>query len=119
MGGVLGVCSGFSFITACELLYWFTLRILGDHFSNKNKNKISAETSETKESKKQEQNKGCDCEKLKSQIKDLQSRYAKLEDLQSRYAKLEAIINTKFDLFNTPLPVDRNKDLDNFEIPQN
>lgn len=107
MGGVLGVCSGFSFITACELLYWFTVRILGDHFSNKNKNKISAETSETKESKNQEQNKGCDCEKLKSQIKDL----------QSRYAKLEAIINAKFDLFNAP--VDMNKDLDNVEIHQN
>ena len=94
MGGVLGVCSGFSFITACELLYWFTIRILGDHFSNKNK--ISSKTSTTKESDNEEDNKGSDYEILKSEIKDLKSRNAKLEASNAEIKNLlKELIKTK------------------------
>ena len=28
MGGLMGLCTGFSFISAIEILYWFTIRYL-------------------------------------------------------------------------------------------
>ena len=31
MGGILGLCTGFSIITGVEFFYWFTARIMVDH----------------------------------------------------------------------------------------
>ena len=105
LGGVLGLCTGFSLITAVELLYWFSIRIFSDKFCKSNK--ISDETSESdEESNHQEENKECDCETLKSQMKDLQARNAKVEargvTLEASNAKLEAS-NAKLEASYTTL----------------
>ena len=63
MGGLLGFCTGFSLLSAVELIYWFTVRILNDYFHRK---KVSALPSQNKEN----------CEKGED---DLKTRMDKLE----------------------------------------
>ena len=47
LGGVLGLCTGFSLITAVELIYWFTVRILHDYCR---RNKINPQQTNDEES---------------------------------------------------------------------
>ena len=35
-GGLVGLCIGFSILSAVEIVYWFTLRLYLDHFKRKN-----------------------------------------------------------------------------------
>ena len=35
MGGILGLCTGFSLVTGVEIFYWFTIRLVSDHLKKK------------------------------------------------------------------------------------
>ena len=72
MGGLLGFCTGFSLLSAVELIYWFTVRILNDYFHRK---KVSAQPSQNKEK----------CEKVED---DLKTRMDNLESKMEELAKM-------------------------------
>ena len=84
MGGVLGLCTGFSLITAVELLYWFTVRIFNDY---RNRKKISPKSSEDNwsDDEQEEQKPDCDCEAIKSRMEDLETRNVKIENLLKEF----------------------------------
>ena len=64
------MCTGFSIITAVEFFYWFTVRIVGDHY--RKKNKISPESLNKDSSEDKEQIGEChQCTKLESNIKEV------------------------------------------------
>ena len=90
MGGILGLCTGFSIITAVELFYWFSARIICDHCT-KNK-KISPELPKEEDAS-QEVSKG-ECQqctsKLECEVKKLKSELRKqMEDNNKQ--QMEAI----------------------------
>ena len=98
MGGILGISSGFSLITAIELLYWFTVRIIADHYKKKKNanqnhsdqnNKISPQPPKNgDDSFKGESGKQLDChrcekleEALKSQMEQLNENTKKIFEM--------------------------------------
>ena len=83
LGGVLGLCTGFSLITAVELIYWFTVRILHDYCR---RNKINPQSSNDEESQKSGDGKNepnekneCDCKNLQSKTDVLDASNAELK----------------------------------------
>ena len=79
MGGILGVCTGFSIITAIEFFYWFSARIIIDHCT-KNK-KISPELPKDDDASEEEQKGDCQqCTKLEYEVKELKSELGKQKD---------------------------------------
>ena len=91
MGGILGLCTGFSIITAVEFFYWFTVRIVGDHY--RKKNKISPESLEDKDSSEDEEQTGkChQCTKLESKIKEVKCQMeATKQELKTTKQQMEA-----------------------------
>ena len=77
LGGLLGFCTGFSLLSAVELVYWFTARILNDYLTT---NKISEKSNENKE--------GCDC----GEDDDLKKRMDKVEENETKmFEELKAI----------------------------
>ena len=83
MGGILGLCTGFSIITAVEFFYWFTVRIAGDHYNKKNK--ISPESSEDKNSSQEEQRRECHkCTKLEMEINDVKQKLEKQKEISKQ-----------------------------------
>ena len=76
MGGILGLCTGFSIITAIEFFYWFSARIIIDHCT-KNK-KISPELPKDDDASEEEQKGDCQqCTKLECEVKKLKSEHEK------------------------------------------
>ena len=109
MGGILGISCGFSLITAIELFYWFTVRIMADHFSKhvdkvhtSTRNKISPHKSPKKtkddsplDDEEVEKELGChQCKKLeqelKSQIEQLKNELK--NELQQQNEKVENLL---------------------------
>ena len=79
MGGILGVCTGFSIITAVEFFYWFSARIIIDHCT-KNK-KISPELPKDDDASEEEQKGDCQqCTKLECEVKELKSELGKQKE---------------------------------------
>ena len=79
MGGILGLCTGFSIITAIEFFYWFSARIIIDHCT-KNK-KISPELPKDDDASEEEQKGDCQqCTKLEYKVKELKSELGKQKD---------------------------------------
>ena len=82
LGGVLGLCTGFSLITAVELIYWFTVRILHDYCR---RNKINPQRTNDEESQQSADNNesnqknDCDCETLKTQMAKLEANNAEIK----------------------------------------
>ena len=90
MGGILGLCTGFSIITAVEFFYWFTVRIVGDHY--RKKNKISPESLENKDSSEDKEQIGeChQCTKLESNIKEVKCQMeATKQELETTKQEME------------------------------
>ena len=92
MGGVLGLCTGFSLITAVELIYWFTVRILHDYCR---RNKIHPQSANDEESPKSaddyesNQKNECNCKKLQLKTDELEVSVA---EINASNSKLEAEI---------------------------
>ena len=79
MGGILGLCTGFSIITAIEFFYWFSARIIIDHCT-KNK-KISPELPKDDDASEEEQKGDCQqCTKLECEVKELKSELGKQKE---------------------------------------
>ena len=79
MGGILGLCTGFSIITAIEFFYWFSARIIIDHCT-KNK-KISPELPKDDDASEEEQKGDCQqCTKLECEVKKLKSELGKQKE---------------------------------------
>ena len=70
MGGLLGFCTGFSLLSAVELIYWFTIRILNDYLQ---RNKVSAQHSQHKEQCEKEEE-----DNLKTRVDKLESKMDKM-----------------------------------------
>ena len=101
MGGILGISCGFSLITAIELFYWFTVRIMADHFSKhvdklhtSKRNKISAHQSpkntkdDSLDDEEVEKELGChQCKKLEQELKSQMEQLKK--ELQQQNEKFE------------------------------
>ena len=95
LGGVLGMCTGFSLLTAVELLYWFTVRLVSDYFG---KNKISVKSSQDNEQNTESQsekegdmkNKNeNEMNKLETKIVEIESSFGKTD---TKITKLETKI---------------------------
>ena len=74
MGGILGLCTGFSIITGVEFFYWFTARIMVDHCTRHKK--ISPKSSKEGEEEPKEDCQQCtelECE-MKLLKKELQKQ---------------------------------------------
>ncbi len=41
-GGIIGLCNGFCLLSACEIIYWYTIRLFNDYRTDK-KAKAEAE----------------------------------------------------------------------------
>ena len=79
MGGILGLCTGFSIITAIEFFYWFSARIIIDHCTKKNK--ISTELPKDDDASEEEQKGDCQqCTKLECEVKKLKSELGKQKE---------------------------------------
>ena len=79
MGGILGLCTGFSIITAIEFFYWFSARMIIDHCT-KNK-KISPELPKDDDASEEEQKGDCQqCTKLECEVKELKSELGKQKE---------------------------------------
>ena len=97
MGGILGLCTGFSIITAVEFFYWFSARIICDHRTKIKK--ISPELPKEEDAS-QEVSKGecqqctskleCEVKKLKSELgKQMEATKQQMEDNNKQ--QMEAI----------------------------
>ena len=92
MGGVLGLCTGFSLITAVELFYWFTVRIIHDYCR---RNKINPQSSTDEESpqsaddNESNQKNECDCKTLKLKTDELEASVA---EIKAKTAELETSV---------------------------
>ena len=79
MGGILGLCTGFSIITAIEFFYWFSARMIIDHCT-KNK-KISPELPKGDDASEEVQKGDCQqCTKLECEVKELKSELGKQKE---------------------------------------
>ena len=76
MGGILGLCTGFSIITGVEFFYWFTARIMVDHCTRHKK--ISPKSSKEGE---EEPKEDCQqCTELECEIKLLKKELRKQKE---------------------------------------
>ena len=76
MGGILGLCTGFSIITGVEFFYWFTARIMVDHCTRHKK--ISPKSSKEGE---EEPKEDCQqCGKLECKMKLLEKELRKQKE---------------------------------------
>ena len=77
LGGLLGFCTGFSLLSAFELVYWFTVRIMNDYLD---KNKIFAKTNQNKEEtdKNEKVDMNTRMEKLESKMDEKDRRETKM-----------------------------------------
>ena len=86
MGGILGLCTGFSIITGVEFLYWFTARIMVDHCTRHKK--ISPKSSKEGE---EEPKEDCQlCTELECEMKLLKKELQKQKE-----ASRQIIADTK------------------------
>ena len=94
MGGILGLCTGFSIITAIEFFYWFSARIIIDHCT-KNK-KISPELPKDDDASEEDQKGDCQkCTKLECEVKELKSELQKMEQkMEQKIAQLENLLKS-------------------------
>ena len=76
MGGILGLCTGFSIITGVEFFYWFTARIMVDHCTRHKK--ISPKSPKEGE---EESKKDCQmCTELEREMKSLKKELRKQKE---------------------------------------
>ena len=76
MGGILGLCTGFSIITGVEFFYWFTARIMVD-YCTRNKKISSKSPKEGEEEPKED----CQqCAKLECKMKLLEKELRKQKE---------------------------------------
>ena len=76
MGGILGLCTGFSIITGVEFFYWFTARIMVDHCTRHKK--ISPKSPKEGE---EEPKEDCQlCTELECQMKSLKKELQKQKE---------------------------------------
>ena len=76
MGGILGLCTGFSIITGVEFFYWFTARIMVDHCTRHKK--ISPKSSKEGE---EEPKEDCQqCTELECEVKLLKKELRKQKE---------------------------------------
>ena len=76
MGGILGLCTGFSIITGVEFFYWFTARIMVDHCTRHKK--ISPKSSKEGE---EEPKEDCQlCTELECEVKLLKKELQKQKE---------------------------------------
>ena len=76
MGGILGLCTGFSIITGVEFFYWFTARIMVDHCTRHKK--ISPKSPKDGE---EEPKEDCQqCAKLECKMKLLEKELRKQKE---------------------------------------
>ena len=76
MGGILGLCTGFSIITGVEFFYWFTARIMVDHCTRHKK--ISPKSSKEGE---EEPKEDCQqCTELECEMKLLKKELRKQKE---------------------------------------
>ena len=76
MGGILGLCTGFSIITGVEFFYWFTARIMVDHCTRHKK--ISPKSPKEGE---EEPKEDCQqCAKLECKMKLLEEELRKQKE---------------------------------------
>ena len=95
MGGVLGLCTGFSLLTAIELIYWFTVRLVNDYFDRK---KISSQSIYEKEL-----NSDSQCEKEEKEIKkQIDLLDTKVGDC---YVNVRELIDTRIEDRNAKLEI--------------
>ena len=86
MGGILGLCTGFSIITGVEFFYWFTARIMVDHCTRHKK--ISPKSSKEGE---EEPKEDCQqCTELECEVKLLKKELQKQKE-----ASRQIIADTK------------------------
>ena len=89
MGGVLGLCTGFSLLTAVELIYWFTVRLVNDYFDRK---KISSQSSHEKEP-------NSECEKEKNEFKK------RIDLLDTKVVNVRELLDSRIEDRNTKVEV--------------
>ena len=76
MGGILGLCTGFSIITGVEFFYWFTARIMVDHCTRHKK--ISPKSPKEGE---EEPKEDCQlCTELECEMKSLKKELRKQKE---------------------------------------
>ena len=76
MGGILGLCTGFSIITGVEFFYWFTARIMVDHCTRHKK--ISPKSPKEGE---EEPKEDCQlCTELECEVKSLKKELRKQKE---------------------------------------
>ena len=76
MGGILGLCTGFSIITGVEFFYWFTARIMVDHCTRHKK--ISPKSPKEGE---EEPKEDCQlCTELECEVKSLKKELQKQKE---------------------------------------
>ena len=76
MGGILGLCTGFSIITGVEFFYWFTARIMVDHCTRHKK--ISPKSPKERE---EEPKEDCQlCTELECEMKSLKKELRKQKE---------------------------------------
>ena len=76
MGGILGLCTGFSIITGVEFFYWFTARIMVDHCTRHKK--ISPKSPKEGE---EEPKEDCQlCTELECEVKSLEKELQKQKE---------------------------------------
>ena len=89
MGGILGLCTGFSIITGVEFFYWFTARIMVDHCTRHKK--ISPKSPKEGE---EESKKDCQmCTELECEMKSLKKELRKQKE-----ATRQIIADTKLQM---------------------
>ena len=89
MGGILGLCTGFSIITAVEVLYWFSVRIFCDHRTMK-KDKSAELPKEEDDASEDKSKEECQqCTKLECEVKKLKS--ANKEHTEANKQQIEAM----------------------------
>jgi hypothetical protein len=101
MGGILGVSSGFSLITAIELFYWFTVRIVADHYKKKNanrsdkKNKVSARPPKNRnDSFEGESGKQLGCHKCEKLEKEVKSQMEQVNENTKRICEISHLMKS-------------------------